>query len=73
MTRLLQGMKGQYGILLVEHDMDAVFALADRISVLVYGKVVFSGPPTRCAAIRGARRLPGRESAGEARALGEAC
>ena len=30
-------------ILLVEHDMDAVFALADRISVLVYGRVVASG------------------------------
>ena len=45
MTQLLLGMKGQYGILLVEHDMDAVFALADRISVLVYGKVVFSGLP----------------------------
>ncbi len=45
MTRLLLGMKGDYGILLVEHDMDAVFALADRISVLVYGKVVFTGTP----------------------------
>ena len=45
MTRLLQGMKGDYGILLVEHDMDAVFALADRISVLVYGRGVFSGAP----------------------------
>ena len=45
MTQLLLGMKGRYGILLVEHDMDAVFALADRISVLVYGKIVFSGTP----------------------------
>lgn len=45
MTRLLLGMKGNYGILLVEHDMDAVFALADRISVLVYGKLVFTGKP----------------------------
>ena len=43
LTRLLLGLKGQYGILLVEHDMDAVFALADRISVLVYGRVVFTG------------------------------
>lgn len=42
-TRLLQGLKGRYTILLVEHDMDAVFALADRISVLVYGRVMFTG------------------------------
>ena len=41
----MAGMGSEYGILLVEHDMDAVFALADRISVLVYGKVVFSGLP----------------------------
>jgi len=42
---LLQQLKRQYTILLVEHDMDAVFALADRISVLVYGKVLFTGTP----------------------------
>jgi branched-chain amino acid transport system ATP-binding protein len=42
---LLKGLKGRYTILLVEHDMDAVFALADRISVLVYGKVMFTGTP----------------------------
>ncbi len=41
----LRALKGRYGILLVEHDMDAVFALADRISVLVYGEIVASGPP----------------------------
>lgn len=40
---LLQRLKKQYGILLIEHDMDAVFALADRISVLFYGKVICSG------------------------------
>jgi branched-chain amino acid transport system ATP-binding protein len=40
---LLAELKGRYSILLVEHDMDAVFALADRISVLVYGRVVFTG------------------------------
>jgi branched-chain amino acid transport system ATP-binding protein len=43
MTRLLDTLKGQYAILLVEHDMAAVFALADRISVLVYGRVIFTG------------------------------
>ncbi len=42
---LLRGLKGRYAILLVEHDMDAVFSLADRISVLVYGKVIFTGTP----------------------------
>ena len=44
-TELLRGLKGRYTILLVEHDMDAVFALADRISVLVYGNVMFTGTP----------------------------
>jgi len=42
-TALLQRLKRRYTILLVEHDMDAVFALADRITVLVYGKVMFTG------------------------------
>jgi branched-chain amino acid transport system ATP-binding protein len=42
---LLKELKGRYTILLVEHDMDAVFALADRISVLVYGRVTFTGTP----------------------------
>ena len=42
---LLRQLKGKYTILLVEHDMDAVFALADRISVLVYGKIIFTGTP----------------------------
>ena len=32
-------------MLFIEHDMDAVFALADRITVLVYGQVIASGPP----------------------------
>ncbi|HEY9274384.1 ABC transporter ATP-binding protein [Achromobacter sp.] len=40
---LLQGLKGRYTIVLVEHDMNAVFALADRISVLVYGKIIATG------------------------------
>jgi branched-chain amino acid transport system ATP-binding protein len=40
---LLRSLKGKYTILLIEHDMNAVFALADRISVLVYGKVVATG------------------------------
>ena len=42
-VEMLNGMKKDYSILLVEHDMDAVFALADRISVLVYGRVIACG------------------------------
>ncbi|WP_371037805.1 ABC transporter ATP-binding protein [Rhodosalinus sp. FB01] len=45
MVALLKGLKGSRTILLIEHDMDAVFALADRISVLVYGHVVATGDP----------------------------
>jgi branched-chain amino acid transport system ATP-binding protein len=45
MIHLLLSLKGRYPILLVEHDMNAVFKLADRISVLVYGKVIASGSP----------------------------
>jgi len=43
LTRLLDTLRAETPILLVEHDMDAVFALADRISVLVYGRIVASG------------------------------
>jgi branched-chain amino acid transport system ATP-binding protein len=42
----LRQLKGSVTILLIEHDMDAVFALADRISVLVYGRVIASGDST---------------------------
>ncbi|AXI47095.1 ABC transporter ATP-binding protein [Sulfitobacter sp. SK012] len=43
MTGFLDGLRAQAPILLVEHDMDAVFALADRISVLVYGQIIATG------------------------------
>lgn len=43
LTALLDGLRHEAPILLVEHDMDVVFALADRISVLVYGKLVATG------------------------------
>jgi len=43
MVELIQLLRRDMAILLIEHDMDAVFKLADRISVLVYGKVLASG------------------------------
>ena len=43
LTGFLDGLRAEAPILLVEHDMDAVFALADRISVLVYGEVIATG------------------------------
>jgi len=45
MVSMLRGLKGRLPMLLIEHDMDAVFSLADRVTVLVYGRVVASGPP----------------------------
>ena len=43
MVETLKKLRGEKTMLLIEHDMDAVFALADRITVLVYGKVVATG------------------------------
>ncbi|MFD1509648.1 ABC transporter ATP-binding protein [Lacimonas salitolerans] len=43
MIETLKALRGELSILLVEHDMDAVFALADRISVLVYGQIIMTG------------------------------
>ena len=45
MVELLRGLKRAHAVLLVEHDMDAVFALADRLTVMVNGSVLESGFP----------------------------
>ena len=47
---VLQKLKGRFAMMLVEHDMNAVFALADRISVLTYGRILASGPPAQVRA-----------------------
>jgi branched-chain amino acid transport system ATP-binding protein len=49
LVALLARLKGRFAMILVEHDMTAVFALADRISVMIYGRILASGPP---AAVR---------------------
>ena len=45
MTELIKALRGSVSLLLVEHDMDAVFSLADRITVLVYGEPIATGTP----------------------------
>jgi branched-chain amino acid transport system ATP-binding protein len=45
MVQMLRELKGSVTILLVEHDMQAVFALADRVTVLVYGRIIACGEP----------------------------
>jgi branched-chain amino acid transport system ATP-binding protein len=55
LTQTLLGLKARYPMLLIEHDMEAVFALADRVSVLVSGAVVATGTPEEVRADPNAR------------------
>src|SRR5256885_2384990 len=56
MVQLLRTLRGAHTMVLVEHDMDVVFALADRISVMVYGRVIATGAPEAIRANAEVRR-----------------
>ncbi|MDA0240490.1 MAG: ATP-binding cassette domain-containing protein, partial [Proteobacteria bacterium] len=45
MRAFLSKLDGRYSMLLIEHDMDTVFSLADRVTVLVYGRAIATGTP----------------------------
>ena len=68
MVDMLRALKAEFTILLVEHDMEAVFALADRITVLVYGQVIASGTPQEIRANEEVRQA----YLGEQEAVGDA-
>ena len=50
LTAMIESMRGRMSMVLVEHDMEAVFRLADRISVLVYGRIIATGTPEQIRA-----------------------
>ena len=50
MAEIIASLKGEAAILLIEHDMDAVFRLADRITVMVEGAVIATGTPAEISA-----------------------
>src|SRR5439155_295186 len=55
-ARSQRGLRGRHTIVLVEHDMDVVWALADRIAVMVYGRVIACGTPEAIRANAEVRR-----------------
>jgi len=67
MVQMLRALKGSVTILLIEHDMEAVFALADRLTVLVYGRIIASGSPQAVRADAAVRQayLGEKESGGQ--------
>jgi branched-chain amino acid transport system ATP-binding protein len=65
-VHLLARLKGKLAIVLVEHDMDAVFTLADRITVMVYGRVIACGAPAAIRADAQVRRAYLGDDAGGA-------
>jgi branched-chain amino acid transport system ATP-binding protein len=72
MVEILRQLKGSMTILLIEHDMETVFALAERITVMVYGRIIASGEPAAIRADAGVRQayLGERESGGGGKAHG---
>ncbi len=50
MIEVIKGLPRRMGLLVIEHDMEVVFSIADRITVLYYGAVLASGPPAEVAA-----------------------
>ncbi|MEQ9813349.1 MAG: ABC transporter ATP-binding protein [Azospirillaceae bacterium] len=55
MVELLQGLTRDHAVVLVEHDMDVVFSVADTLTVMVNGQVLESGPPAQIRASRAVR------------------
>jgi len=56
MAAIIEGLRGRITVLLVEHDMDVVFALSNQVSVMVKGRLLASGPPTAIRADAAVRR-----------------